>query len=113
MENLRFSTKAVDIVPDSAGANDAALIRICRRDAADGEAIAPMDVGHGEAGALDAGEKRDVSDLVWRLIAANLLHQRFAGEDHAIDAHALLVAFRDAPAASIYLLQRASECVLT
>ena len=44
---------AVDVVADAAGRNDAAFVRIGGADAADAEAVAPVDVRHGQAG--DAG----------------------------------------------------------
>ena len=66
---------AVDVVADAARRNDAAFGRIGGRNAADAEAVSPVDVGHGEAGHLNARQKRHVGHLLRRLIAANLLEQ--------------------------------------
>ena len=54
---------AVDVVADAARRHGPAL-RVHRGDAADGEAVAPVDVGHREREAEDAGEVRDVRDLL-------------------------------------------------
>src|SRR6266511_2366035 len=54
---------AVDVVADSAR-GDGAVLRVDRRDAADREAVSPVDVRHREGEAEDAGEVRDVRDLL-------------------------------------------------
>src|SRR5262249_26340927 len=103
---------AVDVVTDSAGRNDAALVRVGGADAADAEAVAPVDVRHGQAGVLDTRQKCNVGHLVRRLVLANLLQQALVGEDESVHAHARLVALWDAPAAVVDLLQRPAKDVL-
>ena len=66
-----------------------------------------MDVGHGQAGHLNAGQKGDVGHLLRGLIAANLLDQPLVGKDPPFNAHAQLVALRNTPATLVNLLQRA------
>ena len=73
---LHQADAAIDVVADAAGGNDAALVGIGGADAADAEAIAPVDVGHGQAGVLDAGQERDIGDLLGGLIVLELLQQR-------------------------------------
>ena len=81
---------AVDVEAHTAGRDDAVL-HAGRRDAADREAVAPVDVGHRHRGADYAREKRDVGDLLHRPIFLDLGHQPLAGEYDARDAHALHV----------------------
>ena len=103
---------AVDVVAYSARRDHSAFIGIGGTHAADAEAIAPVDVGHGQAGVLDAGQKGDVGDLLRRLVLFELGHQRFAGEDQPVHAHALLVALGDAPAGLVNPLERSPVGVL-
>ena len=97
---------AVDVVADPARRNHAALGRIGGRHAADAEAVAPVDVGHGQAGHLDARQKGHVGHLFRRLVGANLLDQPLVGEDSPFDLHPDLVALGNPPAALVDLLQR-------
>ncbi len=100
---------AVDVVADAAGRNDAPFFRIGRAHAPDAKAIAPVNIGHGETGHLNARECGDIGHLFAGLISANLLDERIVGVDDAIDAHAGLVAFGNAPAALACRLKRSME----
>jgi hypothetical protein len=101
---------AVDVVADAPRRDDASFIGIGGADAADAEAVAPVDIGHGEAGVLDAGQKRDVGNLLGGLIELELFKQPLVGEDEAVHAHAGLVALRNAVAARIDFFERTVEC---
>src|SRR5207244_5635066 len=74
---------AVDVVADAAGGDHATLVRVGGGDAADAEAVPPVDVRHGQAGVLDAGQEGDVGHLVGGLVLAELFDQPLAGEDPA------------------------------
>ena len=52
----------VDVVAHAAGGDDA-VGQLHRRHAADGKAVALVDVGHRQNGFDDAGERRDVDEL--------------------------------------------------
>ena len=103
---------AVDVVADAARRNHAPFGRIGGRHAADAEAVAPVDVGHGEAGHLDARQEGDVGHLLGGLIGANLLDQPLVGEDAAFDLHADLVALRNPPAGFVDPFERAAVALL-
>src|SRR5579864_117731 len=103
---------AVDVVAHAAGGDHAAFVGISGAHAADAEAIAPVNIGHGHAGQLDARQKRDVRDLLRRLVLANLLNHSLAGEDQAIHAHALLVLPGNAPATIVDLFERTAVVFL-
>ena len=60
---------AVDVVAHATGRDDAADRRIGSANAADAEAIAPVDVGHCQARRLDARQERDVGHLLGRPVA--------------------------------------------
>ena len=77
---------AVDVVAHPARAHDAVFGRE-RCHPADGEAVAPVDVGHGHRGADDAGEGGDVGDLLEAPVGRDLGQEHVIGEDHAGDAH--------------------------
>ena len=98
---------AIDVVAHAARRDDAAFQRIGRADAADAEAVAPVDIGHGQAGHLDARQEGDVGHLLRGLVVADLLDELFIGEDAAFGAHADLVRLRDPPDAFGDLFQRA------
>src|SRR5262249_36909578 len=51
------SPPKVYAITDPAGRNHAALIGIGGADPADAKPITPVDIGHGQAGVLDAGQK--------------------------------------------------------
>ena len=59
---------AGDVEADAAGRDDAAGVRIERRDAADGKAVAPMGVRHGVRGLHDPRQGRDVRRLLVDLL---------------------------------------------
>src|SRR5262249_9980333 len=100
---------AVDVVADAAGRDDAAFVRIGGADAADAEAVTPVDVRHGETRLLNARQKRDVGDLLGRLVRFDAFDELFVGEDQPVDAHAFLVGFGNAVAARVDLLERAGK----
>src|SRR5213079_2105108 len=85
---------AVDVEADAAG-RDRALLRVDRGHPADREAVAPVDVGHGERVADDPGQVRHVRDLLERRIVAQLRHELLARVDPAGHAHTALA--RDLP----------------
>jgi hypothetical protein len=95
----------IDIVPNPPRRNDA-FLHVHRRHATDREAVAPVDVGHRNRVAHDAWQKRHIRHLLRRLVLLDLLNHRLAGEDETVHAHARLVAFRNAPAVLVDLLQR-------
>ena len=66
---------AVDVVADAAGRDHAPFLGVGRGHSADAEAITPVDVGHGQAGLLDAGQGRHVDDLLGPLVLLDLLDQ--------------------------------------
>ena len=103
---------AVDVVTHPAGRNDPAFIRIGRADSADAEAVAPVDIRHGQAGVLNTGQKGDIGHLVGGLVLLELVEQALVGVNQAVHAHALLVAPGNAPAAFIDLLQRAAIAII-
>ena len=65
---------AVDVEADAARRDDAVGL-VHGRDAADGKAVAPVDVRHRDAGAHDAGQGRDVGHLLQRLLVTGLLEE--------------------------------------
>src|SRR5207248_9860504 len=78
------SNAAIYIITYSAGRNYAALGGVGGGDAADAEAVAPVDVRHRQAGVLDARQEGDVGHLLRRLVEADLLKQVLVGEDQAV-----------------------------
>src|ERR1043166_5430473 len=103
---LHQTNAAIDVVADATGRNDAALRGICGTNPANAEAIAPMNVGHGEAGVLDAGQGREIGDLIRRLVLADRVNKSIAGEDPSIDEHTGAIALGDLPTAFVDALQR-------
>src|SRR5262249_16759615 len=81
------------------------------RNAADAKSVAPMNVGHRQAGVLNARQERDVGNLLGRLILADQLDHFVVGIDQSIDAHAGLVTLGDPPAEIVHSLQWAIEGV--
>ena len=96
---------AVDVVADAAGRDHAARRWIGRRHAADGEAVAPVDVRHGQRVADDARQEGHVGHLLEGLVLRQDVHHLLAGVDAAGDAHPLLVAAGQLPAQVIDPLQ--------
>ena len=85
---------AVDVEPDAAGRDDA-FLGVHRGDPADGKAVAPVHVGHGQRVPDDAGQVRDVDELRERRVVAQRRHLRLAGVDARRDTHAAVP--RDLP----------------
>ena len=98
---------AIDVVADSPGRDDAPRLGVGRGHPADGEAVAPVDVGHRQAGLLNARQGRDVGHLLRTLVLLDLLDQHLVREDQAIDPHVRAVALRDPPLARPDLFQGA------
>ena len=71
---------AVDVVAHAAGRDHAPFVRIGRANAADAEAVAPVNIGHGQAGHLNAGQRGDVGHLLAGLVVADLLDQHVVGD---------------------------------
>jgi len=103
------SHAAVDVVADTAGRNDAPLVRIGRANTADAEPVTPMDVGHRKTGDLNSRQKGNVGNLLGRLIAADMFHQFIAGVNQPIDAHTGFVTAGNPPAAVTDPLKRSAE----
>src|SRR5262249_25271625 len=99
---------AVDVITDPARANDAPFCRVGRRNAPDAEAVTPVDVRHGGTGADDAGQIRDIGDLIRGLVLLELFQQLIVGVDYARNAHPRLVAARDADAVVVDALEWAA-----
>ncbi len=89
---------AGNIEADAAGRHHAAGLGIEGGDAADGEAVAPMGVGHGIGGAHDAGQGRDIGDLLGDLVV-HVADQRLIGVDHG--GHPHLAGRRDDPGGGV------------
>ena len=101
---------AINVVADATGRNHAPLLRIGGTDAADAKTVAPMNIGHGQAGDLNAGKRGDIGDLLAGLVGADLLNQQIVGINQAVNAHTGLVAFWNPPAALAGALQRSMKC---
>ena len=97
---------AIDVVADATRGDDAAFFGVGRTHAADREPVAPVDVGHGQTGDLDAGERGHVGHLFGGLIAADQVDQFPAGVNQAVDAHGRLVGFRNPPAVVVDAFER-------
>jgi hypothetical protein len=80
---------AVDVVAHSTRRDDALLL-VHRGHAADGEAVAPVDVGHRQRRLHDPRQVRHVADLLQAGVLAQGRHQPLAGVDDARHAHAAL-----------------------
>ena len=103
---------AIDVVAHSARRNDAPFARIGGADTADAEAIAPMNVGHGQARVLNARQEGDVGYLLRRLVLLELFEQTLVSENQPVHAHAGLIAFRYSPAAFVHPFERSVIRVL-
>ena len=101
---------AIDVVPDPAGRNHPVIVVECR-DPADRESIPPVNIGHGHGRPEDPGHRRDVRDLLRRLILSELRQHRFADEHQAVRAHRGLVRPRDFVPERVDLVQRAVPSV--
>src|SRR5690606_21076990 len=92
---------AIDVVADAAR-GDHSLVDVERRDAADREAVAPMDVGHADRRPDDPRKTGDVRDLLDRSVVADVLHEPVVREDNAVRQHR--ADSRDPKASRIHLL---------
>ena len=97
---------AIDVVADAARGDHAPFLGVGRGHAADAKAIAPVNVGHGQAGLLDAGQGRHVDDLLGPLVLLDLLDQLVVGEDDAVDPHVGAIALGNPPLAGAGRLER-------
>ena len=86
---LDESHAAVDVEADPSR-RDHAVAVVHGGDAADGKAVAPVDVGHGDARLEDAGQGGHVPDLLQRLVGAGLGEELLARIDDAGHAHVAL-----------------------
>ena len=102
---------AVNIVTHTAGRDHAALVRVGRRHAADAEAVAPVNVRHGQRVPDDAGQRGDVGDLLGRLVLLDGIDQPLVGVNQAVHAHVRAVRLWNAPAVVINALQWSSVVV--
>jgi hypothetical protein len=94
---------AVDVVADAAR-RDHPAVGVEGGDAADREAVPPVDVGHGDRGADDPRQAGDVGDLGERLVPFEVAHLGFGGEDQPVGPHAPMA--RQAPAPGVEPLER-------
>ena len=94
----------VDVEADRSRAHDTAL-GVGRHDAADGQAVALMDIRHGQRRLHDPGERRAIRELVERRFAADARDQRLVGDDEPRDAHTGLGVGRNAPEIGSNLLE--------
>ena len=93
------SNAAIDVISDAARGDHAPFFRVGGGHAADAEAVAPVDVGHGQAGLLDSRQGCHVDDLLGPLVVLDLLDQLVVGEDDAVDAHIGAIALGNSPLA--------------
>ncbi len=93
---------AVDVVADAAGRQHA-LLGVERGHAADREAVAPVDVRHGDRVADDAGQVGDVDHLLGAAVVADVGDQIGGRVDQPRHPHA--AALRDAVAEVVDSLQ--------
>ena len=98
---------AVDVVADSARADDA-VIDAERCNAADRESIPPMNIRHGKRIANNSRQRGNVGHLLQRLLLGNLAQHAFVGEDEPGHAHAGLVGRRNLPTIVVDLFQNVS-----
>ena len=80
---------AGDVEADPTAGNHPALVGVEGRHPADGEAIAPVGVGHGIGGLDDARQAGDVDHLLVHLVV-HVADQGFVAEEDAGDAHGAL-----------------------
>src|SRR5690606_30032562 len=85
-----------------AARGDHSLVDVERRDAADREAVSPMDVGHADRRPDDPRKTGDVRDLLDRSVVADVLHEPVVREDDAVRQHR--ADARDPKASRIHLL---------
>ena len=78
---------AVDVEADAAG-RDHAVVAVHGRHAADGETVALVNIGHGQARPHDSRQRGHVHGLFQREVLADLRHQGLAGVHHDVRPHA-------------------------
>ena len=91
----RTSAATIDVIADAAGRNDAAFVGIRGTNTADAKAVAPMDVRHRQAGILNPGEKRDIGNLIGRVLICSMSR---SSAKMRPSTHTLLVALGNAAA---------------
>jgi hypothetical protein len=96
---------AIDVVSDTARRNYASFVGIRGTHAANTKAVAPVDVGHGQARHLDTWQKCDVGHLFRCLVIADLLNQPVIREDDSIYPHAGFIALGNPPAGFVNSFQ--------
>ena len=101
---LHEAHAAVDVEPDRAGADDA-VRGVGRHDAADGQAVALVDVRHRERRSDDPGEGGAVGQLLERRVAPDGGDQALVGDDQAGHAHPSLRVARNPPEVRTHLLE--------
>ena len=92
-------------VKSHAARRDHAVLHPHRRDAADGKAVAPVDIRHGERVPHDAGQRCHVGDLLDRHVAGHRVDHGCVSIDHPRNAHARHVIHWQFPAHGILLPQ--------
>src|SRR5438128_3805900 len=87
---------AVDVESNAAGRDHTALVHIHGRNAADGESVAAVAVGHAKRVARDARQRGDVANLLVNGFV-HFAHELFCRDDPRRHAHALFVSHRYFP----------------
>ena len=87
---------AVDVIADAARRDHAAL-RVDRRHAADGEAVALVHVGHGDDVALQAGKRGHVDELLERAVAEDGFEHALGRVNARRHAHVAAIGCGDLP----------------
>ena len=87
---------AVDVVAHAAGRDDS-VRGLGRRQAADREAVALVDVGHRQARLDDPRQRGDVLELLERVVGSDRVEQLGIGEDAGGDEHVVAGAGGDLP----------------
>ena len=95
---------AVDVVADAAR-RDHAVGWLGRRDAADREAVALVDVRHRQRRADDPGQRGHVLELLERAVPQDRLDQLLVGEHTRGHTHVVPAPDRDLPADRVHPLQ--------
>ena len=96
---------AIDVKADAAGRNHAVVVRVRGRHAADGEAVALVNVGHGQRPPHDPRQHRHVDRLLEREVFEQVLQQPLVRVDERVRQHSRLRAARHQQAVIIELLQ--------
>ena len=91
------SDATVDVEADAAGRDDAVAISVGGGDSTDGEAVAPVDVGHGHGAADDARQESHVGHLLDRLVPCDMREKAVVGVYAPGHPHAPLVLLGQLP----------------